>query len=116
MRGIGEGFEVLKPAAIPANSLPNLGICVRFVLLLQAGDDRDEDPDFLSGVGCLRLNSSGQCVCRQGKAAGIFLFFDVAVDCCGVGGSWVISDCGGVFLRLSTARGLVLCMGVYLRK
>jgi len=46
MRGIGEGFEVLKPAAIPANSLPNLGICVRFVLLLQAGDDRDEDPDF----------------------------------------------------------------------
>ena len=69
-----------------------------------------------SGVGCLRLNSSGQCVCRQGKAAGIFLFFGVAVDCCGVGGAWVISDCGEVFLRLSTARGLVLCMGVYLRK
>ena len=46
MRSIGEGFEVLKPAAIPANSLPNLGICVRFVLLLQAGDYRDEDPDF----------------------------------------------------------------------
>ena len=46
MRGIGEGFEVLKPAAIPANSLPNLGICVRFVLLLQAGDDRGSYGDF----------------------------------------------------------------------
>jgi hypothetical protein len=46
MRGIGEGFEVLKSAAIPANGLPNLGIGVRFVLLLQAGDYRDEDPDF----------------------------------------------------------------------
>lgn len=81
-----------------------------------------------SGVGCLRSNRSGQCACRHlnaglssfggwGGWGGLGDFGLVAVQVCGVGGSCAGagsgSVTGGVFLRLSTARGLVSFMELF---